>query len=378
MEGKCFDCLGSYLSLCSRFGFEAPWDWLAADPAAYRGPSSPADALAHLAEDHAAEDLIASGIAQRGDNNVLSIHPSLAEPDVVVLALRQCDSKGVTNLVTNNGCVHGANLPLFESLHDVATYKAPAINGEKNLLLTGSLEDAVVFRQLGFAATPVVGLDTLRKQGVERLCTHFGLTQSPTTLERLAARSTGSPLAKSTMAQQQVTLSLASWSPTKLSLVTPEPIAHGLEHLDNLSRFCGLDIGNILEWTPTEQELARIKYVVGQQDPDWIRDAVIESWDQSQYWLERSDAAQASQPTPDLSDVFQRLHKTDPMNSGDRALNQQKQAILEYDQVVAREFIGNLLRDAQKHGRPRYTHVEASACTARRSISRTVLRHATL
>jgi hypothetical protein len=274
MDGKGFDCFKSYLSLCSPFRFAAPWDCLPADPAAYRGPSSPENAIEHLAERHSEPDLIASGLVRKGENNALAIHPSLTEPNMVVLALRQCASNGVTNLVTNNGCVHGGTLPLFASLHDCATSKAPTFNGKKDLFLTGSLDDAIVLRSLGMAATPVVGLNNIGSRELKQLCKHVGLERwSKNALERDAAcqahlveearrtsrdssqssvpRTAQSPAAKrDEQSGQCVELAFVNWSLSKLSLASPAPIASALEHLTNLNRFCGLEVCNILEMRP--------------------------------------------------------------------------------------------------------------------------------
>ncbi len=377
MEGKSCDCLGSYLSLCSPFRFEAPWDCLSADPAAFRGPSSPPDALAHLAEHHAAEDLIASGLVQVGDNKALAIHPSLAEPDVVVLALRHSAFQRVMNLVTNNGCVHGSDLPLFASLHDDWTLNGIQWQKRTALFLTSTLEDAILLRSMGMAASPVVGLERLGKKGVEQLCNFFGLTKSVTTLERDAAyqsfiadeerrlsrscstsqRATSNSeqprtCNKSTVAKHQFKLTLTNWSPTQLSLAIPEHIRSAKSHLAALLHFCQLSTSNTAEWLPEQKEFDGIRFAVTQREPDWIHDAVIESWFKSEYERAKHKAQQVSPPPPDMRDVLQRLYKIDPLESGEKAISRQKQAMLEYDQVVRQESIGGLLREAQNTADP--------------------------
>src|SRR4030095_14287227 len=64
MEGA----LGSYLSHCRPYEFAAPWDCIIAGPLAYRGPASPETALATLTANYTVEELLASGVAKRGDH----------------------------------------------------------------------------------------------------------------------------------------------------------------------------------------------------------------------------------------------------------------------------------------------------------------------
>ncbi len=80
--------------------------------------------------------------------------------------------------MTGQGCITGFRYPLFAVLLDQHTFGA--IEGTLHeLILTGTLDDAIVLRSLGFAAAPVKGVSELDDYGITLLGRLFGVKRWP-------------------------------------------------------------------------------------------------------------------------------------------------------------------------------------------------------
>src|SRR6185295_9171942 len=91
-----------------------------------------------------------------------------------IVALCDVDHGQVINLMTDEGCVTGFRCPLFAVLRD--SHSLRAIERQHHeLVLTGTLDDAIVLRSFGFAAAPVTGITKLDDNGLNLLGGTFGL-----------------------------------------------------------------------------------------------------------------------------------------------------------------------------------------------------------
>lgn len=269
MDGACFK---TYLSLCRPFRFEEGAELLDVDPAAFRGPADPLEALQQLLSCHSLEELTGHGLVQLQSDGQPAIHPLLDEPYVVFVALRHPEQESVTNLMTGGGCVSPSSWPLFAVFEDKPTLVAldalwPTV------LLTGTIEDAIWLRSFGLAAAPIAGLSELDDSGFDRLGEIYGADRRPSEREDEEApdedeaaisddpaEGDGTSNSSSSALPFPITqhnrrgddagmaLTLVRWTPHKSSPAEPASVSRTIRHLKDLHRFRGLDISEIHTW----------------------------------------------------------------------------------------------------------------------------------
>ncbi len=315
---------------------------------------------------HSEAELVESGLVKRNDDGALVINPLLAEPDLPLVALRGEKTGRIFNLMTGRGCIRGDDWPLFAILSDTHTAKTLKSTSE-TLLLADDLNDVILLRALGQPAAPIVGLDKLGQQHLEQFCKTFDVSLHRSRRESddlpLANRGCSESAAKNQTATSsagklgsakkggvskfQPTLTITGWSPVQLSLAEPESVHRAIAQLKGLSRFRGLYISEIAQWMPTPEQLAAIKFAINCKEPTWITGSVLDCLYDSTFYLESFGDRPAPVPPPDLSSALERLHMQQHHEPDAAALERQRKAIVEYDQIIAHDFIGRLLRDAQ-------------------------------
>jgi hypothetical protein len=363
MEGNCFD---AYLSLCTRFRLAPPWDCVPRDPQAFSGPSDPTAALAALLADYPERTLIEAGIAQPNATGRLEIHPFLSIPGAPIVSLCDTSFGRVNNLMTEAGCVRGFRYPLFAVLLDKHSYWA--IEGTwRELILTDSLEDAIVLRSLGFAAAPVVGLADLDDYGLKLLGSYFGVKRSPSdhgrddkckpqprtadeqaAAQRIYARPGLWSLPgcnKSKDAENFLTMTLANWSPKALSLVEPPAIRSAVRYLQDLKSFQNLDLFEVNLWSPTTHQMASMKFALARREAGWAKSAVFDTLDLNNRSLA---LIPENKPPIDLATAVEEMQHAFLNDSGDAGSRKRyKVALATYQSVVQRDLLGPLTRQTK-------------------------------
>lgn len=366
MDGNCFD---AYLSLCTPFQLSGPWAFVHADAEAFRGPADPAAALATLVASYPDKPLLAAGIAQRNAAGSLQIHPFLSVPEAPIVALRESQQRHRNNLMTEQGCIRGFRYPLFAVLFDKHTYWAIE-GGSDELILTDTLEDAIVLRSLGFAAAPIVGLSELDDYGVTLLGTLFGAKRRPSQhgMDRQCAPQRPTPQEQAAAeriyeqrkflvlpgchrvgpdAENFVTLAIARWSPKSLSLAEPQSVRVALNYLNDVRRFLNVELFEVNHWTPTSHHLAGINFGVTNGEVGWVKSALFESFDQPNRDLEQ--LMQADTSPRDLAVAIQKLQQAFFRDSGDSGSRKRCKAAVEaYRAVLERDLLGPMTRQAEQ------------------------------
>jgi len=386
MDGSCYE---TYMTLCEPFRFADQWACISADPCAYRGPSDPNAALAALVDRFSEQELIDARIAQRDVDGHLTMHAFLAEPEVAVVALRDPETASIANLMTGRGCVAGELAPLFATRRDRHTVVALA-GSFGTVLLTGSLEDAILLRSLGLAAAPIAGVAELGHHDVTLLGEIFNVQRDPSAHEEVmadeddqaavpatphptGARSMGntvsgadagllpqplpqipgSPhLSGSGSSDKQVddcaTLTIVRWSPLSLSPVEPVAVTEAVKYLEELGAFRGLNLLDVNEWTSHADDMGRIKFALDRSQAIWVKDAVLDSLHVGTNMLNFSQKSVTRDARPhDLVTAIEHLQEMQLDENQDRSRRGRKEALANYQRMLMKHVSGPMRRQAQ-------------------------------
>lgn len=385
-------CLESYLELCRPFALPAPWNCCAADKHALQGPPDPAAALASLAERHSAQRLLRSGIVKKDADGHLALHPKLAAPDVGFVVLIDTATGRIYNIMTEAGCVLGDKAPVFEVLGDKHTFDALDDVAEQEVFLTDTITDTILLRAFGLAAAPIVGLSRLNQAGVDLLCEHYGakrrlsereeeeledaqqddhgLESAPDPRDPLhrqrshAAKVNSGPTtaakapryvlpgaASGYVGKQQadfIRLTLVRWNPYRMSTTDPASMQPAIDELLALKRHRRLNLDEVHQWTPEESELETVRFALARGEPDWLRSAFLDCVHSGidMLWIVRPEPAIQSLPT-DLAGAVEHLQETMQGAVDKDSRDRRRQALHNYNRVVARQVTRPMLRKAE-------------------------------
>ena len=155
-------------------GYSLPlaWSWLPVDSDCLV-LSDAAGTFQHLMERFPAEDLVASGVAERVDEGLV-ISPRLIAQDPGFIVLRAAMGDPF-DIVTSVGCFTGVP-PALKMFHDGKTKEAIRGSQYKIMFGVGSLLGVVLLRSLRVAVTPITLLEALNLSGLRRLLALTGGT----------------------------------------------------------------------------------------------------------------------------------------------------------------------------------------------------------
>ena len=355
-----------YLALCEPWRFTDTWACIPADPSAFRGPLNPAAALAALTEKFSEQQLLDAGLVRRDVDGTLSMHALLAEPDVAIVALREPATGYVSNLMTTRGCVTGGRWPLFAARSDAHTLKALELSSGA-LLLTGDVEDTILFRSLGLPAVPIAGVADFSHQDLLLLDESFGVAHGPDDdPEPYEEQSIGptdpanSPVGSPTAVagpsylpfgnasdselDEEIRLTVVRWSPRSLSPAECDTVTQAVRYLHELEKFRRLDLGVVNEWLATADLLERIEFALARQEPSWVIDAVLDSLLLARSFQSGQRSAEKNAPD-DLVTVIEQLQDAHLEQHDPGGRNRQK-ASLAYRRMVTRQITGPMRRQA--------------------------------
>jgi len=385
-------CLAAYLKLCRRFQFSPPWDGCSADERSLFGPSDPKAALIDLSAEFSAEQLVDSGIARFGVEERLTLHPMLATPDVVIITLLDTATGELRNLMTETGCVFGADASAFQVLGDKHTFNAVA--NDRTVFLTATIADTVLLRSFGLAAAPTVDLVRLNQHGIELLCEYYGCTQNPsereeeelvrqTQAEDREVEAPGSAAGAApdhvpsvgpnghsnahtgvasappsllvpdtgylgTEDEDFIKLVVVRWSPQSVSSAEAPPVKRAIEELKGLQRHRRLDIHEINQWIPSDSDLEKIRFALERKDATWARDALLDSIYSGVRSLGSAHVASAKvAPAADFAGAVKELQEALLGGSEEPCRQNRKEALCNYARVVAASLTGPMMRQAE-------------------------------
>jgi hypothetical protein len=384
-------CIATYLKLCRRFEMPLRWQCCEPDDRSWSGPPDPLAAIARLTKRHSKADLLGSGITSLDPQGRLTMHPMLNEPSVVFVVLKSSMTGELINLMTDAGCVLNATAPVFEVLADKNTYSVLAGN-DRNVFVTDTIVDTVLLRSFGLAAAPIAGLGRLNQEGIELLCDYYGVKQNLSDREEEEAdlraekeaeeaqsnsetanlgpgRNTQESIAgagATTIPQMPrymipgtgyvgkdndefVQLVLVRWSPSRMSNSESPKIKQTIDDLVALKRFRRLDIQEIGQWSPKDEELAAINFALERGEPEWVKGAFLDSVYASLCSLgQQPDRSKVvGSPPKDLPGAVAHLHETLLGGDDDKSRQRRKESLLNYQRVVERCITSPMLRQAE-------------------------------
>ncbi len=121
--------------------------------------------------------LLRSGIAWETAPGRLQLSPALQAGGPLIFVRPKPRTLPI-EVLTSQGCLSGRHLPVVAALNDDRTRMALAA-GEGLLLAASTLDDVIVLRALGLAATLATGLESIDRQQLDRLKDYFGWKQRP-------------------------------------------------------------------------------------------------------------------------------------------------------------------------------------------------------
>jgi hypothetical protein len=146
-----------------------------------------------------------------------------------------------------------------------------------------------------------------------------------------------------------VPLTLVNWSPHSLSRAEPMAIKNVVRDLFAMQTHLGLDLFEIQQWVPAEKEVESVRFALNRGEPSWAREAFLGSLQASTRSIEniRKGTAVALPPT-DMATAVQQLHAVMVAEGGESSRQRRKEALFNYQRVVARQITEPMMRQAEK------------------------------
>ena len=304
--------------------------------------------LASLRATFSDELLAESGAIVRNDKGELELHPSLAQSDSILFALRERVDRRPFD-VWAAGTSIGGLLPALGIFRD---FRAAPLLAQPYGRLFGasSMPDVAVLLSIGIPAAISEGLDRFSGSQIDSYCQRFGIERCVSD-EILGAFCADS----STEVGEQLkcpSLTLVAWSLARLELDQPPQLPAIQAHFIRLSAEMGIpfDFENI--WLPTGDDVDHLKFVLENGNFFDVSKAVLASLDdRSTFLVPLPCATQAARPTP--QSYPEALQTWESLLRQSASAERLKQA-WEYVQALhERDFIAQLMRGAIEAADPR-------------------------
>ena len=374
----------TFLQICRPLTFGEPWGDVVSGSRGLVGPDVPGDVLAAMAKTHSEQSLIDAGIAQRGSDGTLKLHPYLARPRTVVMPASG-DRGGPAKLLTDEGWLPGEQNPLLGLLDDPATI-ALLDEGDPAIVLTTDLSDTALLQSFGIAAAPVYGLDRTnpdvdlasggRQPNVSEQPTGpppaAGRTGSATLLNLFAAApppnvgttprtddSTSIPgESPSRTPPGDVGFVMAVWSMAALSLEVPAHMQKLIDYFRIIREIRNHPKQQLLErlevWNPLPRSLALIQQAVAYRDPLLIIAALRQSLSTDRLLLSAYlQLGNRPNPQTELADAWRALLESQTTSLAfDYDGEKKRKALANMKKLHWKYITGKLLNQAQASNNP--------------------------
>ena len=356
-----YDCL---LGHCAEYEFAGRWSFVTAERT-YYCPSAP-DALAELLQRFQPAALIEAGIACP-DGGAVNLRPELLAPDDPLLALEA--NRDPFALLTTTACLGVDAPPALACLDDQFTIRA-AEETDRQLLVTFSMIDAALLRELGLPAIPATQLDTLTPSMAERLIDRLGWRSpamsegsaypSPATLKLQVpaseAHTTGTEQVACDHAGGRNRFSellFVGWSVENVSLDMPQELPKVAKYLRKLCGYLGIDFIAAPVWHPSEAELERIEFFVGHRETGWLRTAFRESLGMSVKTLDSYAAEPSGRvvPAAGIAETLAELQRL-AHDGGQHDSYRRRKIWQTFEQQLHETVVAPLVDDAMRSGDP--------------------------
>lgn len=380
--------------LCPLYRPAPPWDRQFIDENVRSTPVDAAATLQSLRERFPPDSLVVSGVAEVTVDGEIMPAKSLLQSGAPLVFLRPRSKETPVDVLSSAGCLSGRHLPVIAVLSDFRNRETLQA-WHNDLLVAAGLQDAVLFRSLGFAATMTTGLYDFDRRQLGMLARHFGWTRSAWQDDvrrdvqddgnlkssesadgsgTSPAGGTGPPPPDATTDKRPMpefchaesedqdgdprnypSLLLAGWSPSRLVLEEPAEftaIAGRFRDVRDHLRMQGVELG---VWRPRPAYLERLSFQL-RFDPTAVSAAEMYAEIDERSFDLMFDSAPAHPPNPgpaNFLEAQQRLRqalRAYARRGGDH--EQLSRAFVDYEQRLEQEVIQPLYRaSASPHKR---------------------------
>jgi hypothetical protein len=308
--------------------------FLEVDEDVWECPSDPEQVVSSLTEEFSAEELLASGVVEVHEDGSVKLTASLSGDGRRFIALRDATTGEPFELLARDGCISPSALAVFEILRDGHTQRCLA-RGNSDLFVAFDMEDLVMCRACGLAATLAVGLDELPLEDVDRFGKSFGLhvfksdrvepreeTESEhgdqvdchpdDTMCRFAQTTTdrgrpvesyGAPHAavqpsSDLAAPTGIELVFLAWKPSELSDAMPCQLKVVVDYLQQLNRFMDVDLYGLGVWEANEETIERLRFIADRRSAAVFREAFLDATDDIRGSMADFGQAKVKSPGP--------------------------------------------------------------------------------
>jgi len=371
--------------LGSHYQFPEKSAFITLEADAHRSPADPQRALEALVQEFGAAALVEAGMARGSREGPLQFVPALACPDTPFVVLHGDDDGRPFGLVTAEGCWGHQSPPLLAGLEDRFTASNLRKSKLGNVYVSATVEDMILLRSLGFAATTAAGLTKLSLPDVRTLGRHFGMAFSETdeddddqaaalganraadAPEADSRRTTGAEIEAEGSSPRATTdvgttggtsgganeslledlgIVLVAWSPSRCAPGVAPSIAAAEKYLTALSENFDMSL-TLTTWLPTHADRAEMEFAIAHRSWKWLRKKMLWSVQHSYYKPLDGKLPQAPTLPLDYADAVGRLLGPAAADKGMIPAPNKPQELLERaQQLLERDVIRPIIDQA--------------------------------
>ena len=331
------EILEALCELGSRYQFDGRLSFIAPDENAYRSPADPSQAISVLDQRFGALVLLEAGVAVRSGEGELQLSPLIARPNTAFIVLRSGEDRQPYALMTSEGCLGQDSPPLFAALDDRHTLSCLKKSDTGCVYVCATIEDVILLRSLGSAATTAAGLTKLTFEDIRTLDRRFGFgfmdkdddedREDEETAVGVAPTADPPGFDSSRIAWQEIEdegpslevtgadeedeleelgIVFVAWSPSRLEPGMASCIASVEESFKTLNQNFEMSL-NPTTWLPTDADIAQMEFVIARKSKKWLRKKMVSSLETSYYKPLKGKMPQAPTPPVDYADAVGRL-----------------------------------------------------------------------
>ena len=408
---------------CLPGALSPPWHRFQVDDDCRRLPPDIDEILTQLRRAFADQDLVAAGVARRGDDGEVRLAETLSNPggDIIFLRRWPCDP---FEIVTSNGLISGRNLPMFAARYDHHTVAALR-EFDGMLLLAFSMATCVLLRSLGLPVVFATGLDDLNPEQVCILEGMLGSGTLPDGAREPQAETAGDAVpdtgdhgcaegdasanpdvlqasslicSTSTNIQSQFCTAaalahldqetdgtvpvqaviLVAWEPAALELHMPPGVASLVQFLASAERHLGIDLSACGTWVPSEDDLEALQFCLRHGNNDRIRSILLESIEERTFTLCNTIDGHIGPPLvsddyvsaqADLRRCLDARGRDDGEHGAPEA-EQLARVIARHEATIERHLVVPLVEEAMALSNPLLRNLRVTAANGFRTIHR--------
>lgn len=248
-----------YLSAAgSRVVLPGPWQGLPCHRSFFQLPPDSRALLQGLQKKFEVNDLVDSGVVQLDEQGVAVINPLLSSADTIIWALRQRRNDPPFQLVANLKSIHPKKWSFTAPFFDGRTV-ALINQSDDRVAVAFSMSDIAILSSLKIPVVPVDGLLRLPGNRLDQLCKLLRLESKTDAKSKAQVAASGKA---SAVVERPLSLTLYAWSVESLKQSDSSQSDQLWKYLGDLQEHLRLPLYDFQRLNPTEQELARLRFII--------------------------------------------------------------------------------------------------------------------